>query len=164
MVYHVFRKIFIPKCQGYKQPGIRAEDFETLLKSINIYDEYSFSANSHTKVDLPTRLAPSTRIAVFPFLWVFHCSNLSYNFRLNILFIFTIFIIMLIYNILQYNQRLQSVYKYPLLRKCFYKKPPKIRNCFKRKPPKIRNCLQKKKPYKDLLYIEVPVRLSIYSH
>ena len=66
--------------------------FEALLKSINIYDEYSFSANSHTKVDLPTRLAPSIRIAVLPFLWIFHWSSLSYNFRLNILFIFILFI------------------------------------------------------------------------
>lgn len=63
--------------------------FEALLKSISIYETYSFLANCSTNVDFPTRRAPSTRIAVLPFLVSFHFWSLSYNFRLNILSMFS---------------------------------------------------------------------------
>ena len=47
--------------------------FDALLKSINMYDSYSFWANCSTIVDLPTRRAPSTRRADFPSFSSFQC-------------------------------------------------------------------------------------------
>ena len=81
-------------CRKKKSMSIKSSNrdttlFDTLLKSISIYETYSFLANCSTNVDFPTRRAPSTRIEVLPFLVSFYFWSLSYNFRLNILFIFS---------------------------------------------------------------------------
>ena len=50
---------------------------EASLKSMRIYDSYSFLANCSTRVDLPTRRAPSTKMAVLPFCDRFHSKRRS---------------------------------------------------------------------------------------
>ena len=55
-------------------------------KSIKIYDLYSFRANSSAIVVFPTRLAPSSKQAYFPFHSLFHSKSWSYTFLLNIFF------------------------------------------------------------------------------
>ena len=60
--------------------------FDALLKSMSMYDSYSFFAKCSTTVDFPTRRAPSTKMAVPPCRRFFHSSNLLYNLRLKIIF------------------------------------------------------------------------------
>ena len=58
---------------------------QKLKSAIFCFFSHSFWWKSFTNVDFPTRRAPSTRMAVFPFLVFFHCRSLSYSFRLKIL-------------------------------------------------------------------------------
>ena len=51
--------------------------FEASLKSIKMYERYSFLANSSTMVDLPIRLAPSKSKAVLPLDISFHSFSLE---------------------------------------------------------------------------------------
>ena len=51
--------------------------FEASLKSIKMYERYSFLANSSTIVDFPIRLAPSISNAVLPLEVSFHSFSLE---------------------------------------------------------------------------------------